>query len=187
VKRLLLAGAVLASACSPDAPAAYVGGPQESGGVAPMPTTTAPPDTTTTVPELVPSTIAIPVDPELNPPEPVATTPTTATTLAVRRTPPTTVVYVAPPSAVVDAGTGACGGSLPPCWVLRRESGGNIRAVNATGCGGRGCFGKWQFDPRTSKGLGYALTMDQYSEGVQDTAARTLWAGGSGCSHWAAC
>ncbi len=45
----------------------------------------------------------------------------------------------------------------------------------------------WQFDPRTSRGLGYARTMDQYSEATQDEAARALWAGGQGCSHWAAC
>lgn len=82
---------------------------------------------------------------------------------------------------------GQCGGDLPPCWVLARESGGNIEAVNHTGCGGRGCYGKWQFDPRTSRGLGYEGTMDQYPEQVQDEAARTLWANGQGCSHWAAC
>ena len=93
----------------------------------------------------------------------------------------------APAAAPAETGTGACGGSLPPCWVLQAESRGNIRAVNAAGCGGRGCFGKWQFDPRTSQGLGYALTMDQYPESVQDEAARTLWAGGAGCRAWGAC
>jgi hypothetical protein len=94
----------------------------------------------------------------------------------------TTVVRrpVAPtaPVSPVSTGSGACGGSLPPCWVMMRESGGNPRAVNSTGCGGRGCFGKWQMDPRTSAGIGYALTMDQYPESAQDDAARTLWRGG---------
>lgn len=103
-------------------------------------------------------------------------TPTTVRAAPVARTP-----------AVESSGSGACGGSLPPCSVMRSESGGNPRAVNRTGCGGRGCFGKWQFDPRTSAGLGYDLTMDQYPESVQDDAARSLWNSGRGCSHWDAC
>lgn len=76
-------------------------------------------------------------------------------------------------------GTGACGGDLPPCWVMMRESGGDINAYNPTGCNGRGCYGKWQCDPRTCSGTG--------TEEEQDAEARALWNGGRGCSHWAAC
>lgn len=72
-----------------------------------------------------------------------------------------------------------CGGSLPSCATMAVEStspaypnGGDPAAVNPTGCGGRGCYGKWQFDPVTSRGLGYDKTMDQYPVEVQDEAAR---------------
>lgn len=85
------------------------------------------------------------------------------------------------------AGSGRCGGNLPSCSIMNNESGGNPNAVNASGCGGRGCYGKWQFDPKTSQGLGYDKPMNQYPESVQDEAAAKLWAGGSGCSHWGAC
>lgn len=72
-----------------------------------------------------------------------------------------------------------CGGDLPPCWVMLRESGGNIHAYNPTGCGGRGCRGKWQCDPRTCSGQG--------TEAQQDAEARRVWDHGRGCAHWAAC
>ena len=75
--------------------------------------------------------------------------------------------------------TGRCGGDLPPCWVMQRESGGNIHAYNRTGCSGRGCRGKWQCDPRTCSGTG--------TEAEQDAEARALWNGGRGCAHWTAC
>lgn len=75
--------------------------------------------------------------------------------------------------------SGRCGGNLPPCWVMNRESGGNIYAYNATGCGGRGCSGKWQCDPRSCNGTG--------TEEEQDAEAARLWDGGAGCSNWAAC
>lgn len=72
-----------------------------------------------------------------------------------------------------------CGGDLPPCWVMLRESGGDIHAYNPTGCGGRGCRGKWQCDPHTCSGTG--------SEEQQDAEARALWDHGRGCAHWNAC
>lgn len=77
--------------------------------------------------------------------------------------------------------SGRCGGDLPPCWVMRRESGpsGSISAYNPTGCSGRGCYGKWQCDPRTCDGTG--------SEAEQDAEARRVWNNGKGCSHWNAC
>ena len=78
--------------------------------------------------------------------------------------------YTAPDGSVHD---------LPPCWVMMRESRGNINAYNPSGCSGRGCFGKWQCDPRSCDGTG--------SEDAQDAQAAELWDDGNGCSHWAAC
>lgn len=79
--------------------------------------------------------------------------------------------------------TGACGGSLPPCYVLARESRGDIHAVNPVS----GAAGKWQMILSTSLALGYTLPMNYYGESVQDDAARTLWDSGNGCRHWEAC
>jgi hypothetical protein len=80
-----------------------------------------------------------------------------------------------------SAGVHPCGPEfdLPPCWVMDRESGGDINAYNPTGCGGRGCRGKWQCDPRTCSGTG--------TEEQQDAEARALWNHGAGCAHWQAC
>lgn len=91
------------------------------------------------------------------------------------------------PTRTTSPATGRCGGDLPPCWVMQRESGGSITAVNPTGCGGRGCYGKWQFDPRTWASFGGYSNAHLAPESVQDDKARQLWAGGRGCSHWAAC
>lgn len=92
-------------------------------------------------------------------------------------------------------GLGRCGGTFPPCWVLDRESGGRPDAVNASGCGGRGCFGRWQFDPRTWDATAaragrpdlIGVRPDHASAADQDLLAAVLWDGGHGCSHWAAC
>lgn len=90
----------------------------------------------------------------------------------VTHTPRPRVASAAPAS-------GRCGGDLPPCWVMMRESRGDPEAYNPTGCNGRGCFGKWQCDPRTCDGTG--------TEAEQDAEARRIWDNGNGCSHWAAC
>jgi hypothetical protein len=93
-------------------------------------------------------------------------------------------------AAVSRHGTGACGPGgyvdpqgvahdLPPCWVMNRESGGDLNAYNPTGCNRRGCSGKWQCDPNTCSGHG--------DEQAQDAEAAAIWDGGDGCSHWAAC
>ncbi len=80
-----------------------------------------------------------------------------------------------------------CGGDYPPCWVAERESRGDYTAVNPTGCGGRTCGGKWQFDPLTWGGFGgYEFAQDAPPQ-LQDEKARELWNGGQGCGHWAAC
>lgn len=85
------------------------------------------------------------------------------------------------PTRLPGPSSGRCGGDLPPCWVMHRESGpsGSITAYNPTGCSGRGCYGKWQCDPRTCDGTG--------TEAEQDAEARRVWDNGRGCSHWAAC
>lgn len=80
-----------------------------------------------------------------------------------------------------------CGGDLPPCWVAQRESGGRYDAVNWGGCGGRNCYGKWQFSGAWAGELGLPADLLTATPEQQDAAARQLWAGGRGCSNWAAC
>lgn len=80
-----------------------------------------------------------------------------------------------------------CGGDLPPCSVAHDESGGSYTAFNATGCDGRGCYGKWQFSGEWACKLGLPCDLSTATPEQQDAAARTLWAGGAGCSNWAAC
>jgi hypothetical protein len=107
--------------------------------------------------------------------------------------PKTTVTTVRSSPAPVAAapqslGSGACGGSLPPCSVMQRESGGDPTAVSpASYCGGRGCYGKWQYDPLTWAGYGGYANANLAPESVQDEKARSDWAGGAGCFHWNAC
>lgn len=94
--------------------------------------------------------------------------------------------------------SGQCGGDLPPCWVMRRESRGDIRIWNGgcyapvgwTGlspCGSSSASGKWQFVRGTWAGFGGYVNAADAPEAVQDAKARLLWAGGRGCSHWSAC
>jgi hypothetical protein len=72
-------------------------------------------------------------------------------------------------SRFVSAPSGNCGGTLPPCWIMMRESGGNIRAMNPSGAAG-----KWQIMPGTWHGfMGYASAADA-PEWVQDAKARTM-------------
>jgi hypothetical protein len=91
---------------------------------------------------------------------------------------------------------GLCGGDLPPCWVVHRESKGDIRIWNGgcyapvgwTGrrspCGGSTASGKFQFI-RGSWGnfRGYLNAADA-PERVQDDRARQLYDHGRGGSHW---
>lgn len=127
-------------------------------------------NTTTTTPEPI-------YEPEITVPE---------TTLPPETVPPTQPAPSEPTSSL-------CGGDLPPCYVMQRESGGNPNAVNPTGCGGNGCYGLYQFDPRTwnavASSMGRQDLVGNYlpSAAEQAAVARHLWAGGSGCSHWAAC
>lgn len=93
----------------------------------------------------------------------------------------------------------ACGGDLPPCHVLSRESGGDPRVWNGgcyapvgfTGarspCGVSSASGLWQFIRGTWDGFGgYVNAADAPAE-VQNEKARLTWDGGNGCSHWSAC
>lgn len=69
-----------------------------------------------------------------------------------------------------EIGTGSCGGDLPPCWIMMRESGGNIRAKNPSSS----ASGKWQMLDSTWNGYGgYAHAADA-PEWVQDAKARTM-------------
>ena len=89
--------------------------------------------------------------------------------------------------------SGQCGGDLPPCWVMNKESKGDIRIWNGGcyngPCGGRSstASGKWQFIRRTWAGFGGYANAADAPERVQDDKARQVWAGGRGCSHWSAC
>lgn len=85
--------------------------------------------------------------------------------------------------SIDNPGTGRCGGDLPPCYVMMRESGGNIRARNPSSS----ASGKWQFISSTWAGFGGYAEAYLAPESVQDAKARQLWAGGAGCGHWNAC
>ena len=126
------------------------------------PTTTAAPTTTK-----APATTAAPTTVA-----PVSIPPTT--------TPPTTAAPVTVPAPVQVSTHGACGGNLPPCCVMMRESGGNPTAVNASS----GASGKWQFMPSTWANYGGYPTAASAPEAVQDARAAQIWAGGAGASHW---
>lgn len=81
-------------------------------------------------------------------------------------------------AAVLD-----CGGSLPPCYVMWRESGGDIHAENPVST----ASGKWQFlDTTWNDYDGYAHASWAPAL-VQNAKAREVWAGGAGASHWACC
>lgn len=88
-----------------------------------------------------------------------------------------------PSVPAVEQGSGRCGGDLPPCYVMMRESGGNIRARNPSSS----ASGKWQFIRGTWAGYGGYSEAHLAPESVQDAKARELWAGGAGCGHWNAC
>lgn len=129
------------------------------------------------------------------------TLPPATTTTARARTAPTVIAASASrptPAPVVD-GAWSCGGDLPPCWVMNRENpdrdltaynSGSHHEVGYTGGNPEGdstASGKWQFVRDTWAGfMGYVNAADAPWQ-VQDEKARQLWAGGRGCSHWAAC
>jgi len=76
-----------------------------------------------------------------------------------------------------------CGGDLPDCYILKRESGGNPRAENPVST----ASGLWQFIDGTWNNFGgYHHASDAPPE-VQNEKARQTWAGGAGAGHWACC
>lgn len=79
--------------------------------------------------------------------------------------------------------SGRCGGNLPPCYVMNRESGGSLTAQNPTST----ASGKWQFLDSTWNGYGGYSSAAEAPESVQDAKAIEVWAGGAGCSNWSAC
>lgn len=85
--------------------------------------------------------------------------------------------------ATTQSTPGRCGGDLPPCYVMMRESGGNITAQNPTST----ASGKWQALDSTWNNFGGYPKARLAPESVQDDFARRLWDGGRGCSHWSAC
>jgi hypothetical protein len=76
-----------------------------------------------------------------------------------------------------------CGGDLPPCYVLARESGGNPRAENPIST----ASGLWQFLDSTWAGYAGVSHAADASVDAQNERARQVWAGGVGCHHWSAC
>jgi len=93
-------------------------------------------------------------------------------------------VLATPKVAALTSGSGACGGNLPPCYVMNRESGGSLTVYNTEGSG---AAGKWQFMPGTWAGYGGYASAADAPESVQDAKAADTWSGGSGCNHWNAC
>jgi hypothetical protein len=80
------------------------------------------------------------------------------------------------------------GGDLPPCCVMRRESGGNPTAYNPTAISPSRPWdhatGIWQIITSTwAKFKGFLNAMDAPVE-VQNEKARLVWAGGAGWSNW---
>lgn len=109
---------------------------------------------------------------------------------------PATTTTEAPAAGPVRSG--ACGGDLPPCYVLNRESGGDPRIWNggcyapvgwrgSSPCGSSSASGLWQFVRGTWGGFGGYVNAADAPVSVQNERARQLWAGGAGCGHWNAC
>lgn len=74
-----------------------------------------------------------------------------------------------------------CGGDLPPCYVLQRESGGNPKAENPTST----ASGLWQFVDGTWNNFGGYHHASDAPVSVQNARAREVWANGAGASAWA--
>ncbi len=148
----------------------------------PRPVITAPP-TTRYIPP--PTTRYIP------PPTTRYIPPTTQYIPPTTRYIPPTTRYVAPTTRYIPPATaaapqvisGRCGGSLPPCYVMMRESRGSLTAHNPTST----ASGKWQFLNSTWNGYGGYSSAASAPESVQDARAAQVWAGGAGCSNWSAC
>lgn len=108
---------------------------------------------------------------------------TTSSTMARARSKPIRAASAAPAVVAGSVNGYPCGGDLPPCYVLARESGGNPTAQNPRST----ASGLWQFlDSTWANFKGYAKARLAPVD-VQNERARQLWAGGRGCAHWSAC
>ncbi len=73
-----------------------------------------------------------------------------------------------------------CGGDLPSCCIVLRESGGDYNAQNP----GSSASGKYQFLDSTWAGYGGYARAVYAPPAVQDARAREVWNGGLGRSNW---
>lgn len=142
-----------------------------------------PPETTTTTTTLAPVTTVAETTTTTEPPaevesEAVPTTTVRRVTVTTEYDPPS------PQGQTTRQGSGECGGDLPPCTVLARESGGDLTIYNTQGSG---ASGKWQAMPGTWDGYGGYNNAADAPEAVQDAFAAELWNHGLGCAHWQAC
>ena len=144
------------------------------------PVTTAPPRPVVTAP---PTTRYIPPTTRYIPPTTRYVPPTTRYVPPTRRYVAPTTRYTPRVAAVPQQGSGRCGGNLPPCYVMMRESRGSLTARNPSST----ASGKWQFVNGTWGGYGGYASAAQAPESVQDARAAQIWAGGAGCSNWSAC
>lgn len=151
----------------------------------------------TTEAEQAPEVVLTVPGPSL-PPTTTTTAPSTTTTARARTAPTMRVASVSPAEVLVNT----CGGDLPPCSVLRRESGGDPRIWNGRcyapvgwqGATAPNCprarssaSGLWQFVRGTWANHGGYLNAADAPVEVQNEKARLVWAGGAGCFHWNAC
>lgn len=172
MRAALVGCAFFASACGNSSLAPAPVTVAETVPAAPQLTSTVPAPTTTTEPPTTSTTEVV----REEAPQPNRTIPESlreqATTTVVRR------------ASQEPTSSGACGGSLPPCYVMQRESRGSLTVYNYEGSG---ASGKWQIMPGTWNGYGGYSNAADAPESVQDAKARLLWDGGNGCWHWDAC
>ena len=163
MKRLLLAGAVMAAACSPQ-PAAVRVAEHHSSAEPEGPGSTGSAAGPTTVPAAGPTTVP-------------AAGPTT-----VRRT--TTTELASPQSRTTGRGSEPPGNDRAygeweiPAYIVMCESGGSWTAENASGAGG-----PYQLMPEHFGGVS-ALNQ---TRAAQHAMAKKLWAGGRGARNWKDC
>lgn len=73
-----------------------------------------------------------------------------------------------------------CGGDLPPCYIVQRESGGDPRAQNPTSS----ASGLFQITDGTWGGYGGYKHAKDAPVSVQEERAAQVWDHGRGCGNW---